>query len=158
MVLVTGLILLMAMTLIAVGGLRGTGMQELMAGNMRDRQLAFESAESALRAAEIALEATPGGGSLASNAVDSPWSMDYWDACLAGTGIDCPTVLTHAITLADWGLVEQAHYCIERLRSGNHGSLAADTARTAPPLFRITVRALGGTADAVTILQSTYRP
>ena len=48
------LILLVVMTLIALASLRGTLLEERMTSNMRDRSLAFESAEAALRQGEAA--------------------------------------------------------------------------------------------------------
>lgn len=51
-VLIVSLILLLVMTLIGVFAMRGTILEERMAGNTRDRDLAFQSAEAALRAGE----------------------------------------------------------------------------------------------------------
>jgi type IV pilus assembly protein PilX len=51
-VLVISLIMLLLLTLIAISGSQTTGLQEKMASNSRDQNLAFQAAESALRAAE----------------------------------------------------------------------------------------------------------
>lgn len=56
-VLIVSLLLLVVLTLLAAMGMRGTLMQEKMAGNMRDRDVAFQAAESAVRAAEKWLSA-----------------------------------------------------------------------------------------------------
>ena len=53
--LVVSLILLLIMTIIGVTSLRTTTLEEKMAGNMRDKSLAFQAAEAALRDAEMAL-------------------------------------------------------------------------------------------------------
>lgn len=53
--LVVSLILLLIMTIIGVTSLRTTTLEEKMAGNMRDKSLAFQAAEAALRDAEIVL-------------------------------------------------------------------------------------------------------
>lgn len=50
--LVIALILLIVVTLVGLAGIRGTTMQEKMAGNFYDRELAFQSAEAGLREAE----------------------------------------------------------------------------------------------------------
>lgn len=50
--LVVGMTLLLVMTLMALSAVQSTALQEQMAGNMKDRNLAFESAETAVRAAE----------------------------------------------------------------------------------------------------------
>ncbi len=57
-VLVVSLLLLLVMTLLALGVSHSTQMQERMAGNERDRELALQSAEATLRAAEELLIAT----------------------------------------------------------------------------------------------------
>ncbi len=50
--LVVGLIFLLLMTLIGVTAIQTTSLDERMAGNVRDRNLAFQAAEAALRDAE----------------------------------------------------------------------------------------------------------
>ena len=51
-VLAVALIMLVVLTLVAVTGMRGAIQQERMAGNMRDRSLAFQAAEITIRSAE----------------------------------------------------------------------------------------------------------
>ncbi|UUW71653.1 pilus assembly PilX family protein [Pseudomonas oryzihabitans] len=53
-VLIVTLVMLLLMTLIAIGSMRGTVLQERMAGNLRDENLAFQTAEMAQRDAEQA--------------------------------------------------------------------------------------------------------
>lgn len=53
-VLIVTLVMLLLMTLIAIGSMRGTILQERMAGNLRDESLAFQSSEMAQRDAEQA--------------------------------------------------------------------------------------------------------
>jgi type IV pilus assembly protein PilX len=50
--LAVSLILLVVITIVGLASIRGTSMQEHMSANMLDRELAFQSAESALRVAE----------------------------------------------------------------------------------------------------------
>lgn len=61
--LIFSLVMLLVMTTLALSGVRGIGLQERMASNLYDRDLAFQAAESALRAGEnaITLSATPAG-------------------------------------------------------------------------------------------------
>lgn len=54
--LVVALILLVVATLLGLAGVRGVNLQERMSANMYDRSLAFQRAESALRAAEVEIE------------------------------------------------------------------------------------------------------
>lgn len=57
--LMVGLIMLLLLTLIGVAGMRDTLLQEKMTGNMRDREIALQAAESALRDGE-AIAGQPG--------------------------------------------------------------------------------------------------
>ena len=60
-VLAISLILLLVMTLLAVLALRGTLLEGRMASGQKDRSLAFQSAEAALRAAEVVIAADSAG-------------------------------------------------------------------------------------------------
>lgn len=51
-VLVVSLLLLLVMTLLGIGASQSTLLQERMAGNQRDQEVALQGAEAALRAAE----------------------------------------------------------------------------------------------------------
>jgi type IV pilus assembly protein PilX len=67
LVLVTTLLLLVVVTLLALGMFRSFGLDEKIAGNMRDKQLALQAAESAQNYAEYWL----GSGNAGSNVVCS---------------------------------------------------------------------------------------
>ncbi|TCK19146.1 type IV pilus assembly protein PilX [Thiogranum longum] len=55
-VLAVALMILLIMTMIGISGMRGTILQERMANNTRDRNQAFQAAESSLRDAEAYVE------------------------------------------------------------------------------------------------------
>ncbi|HET7329539.1 pilus assembly PilX family protein [Dyella sp.] len=57
--LVVALILLLLITLVGLAAMRGTLMQQKMASNQYDRQIAFQSAEAAVRAATALIPTTP---------------------------------------------------------------------------------------------------
>ena len=57
-VLVVSLIILLLMTIIGVSSMKTTTLEERMAGNLRDQNLSFQSAEAALIAGENYLENT----------------------------------------------------------------------------------------------------
>ncbi|WP_445146698.1 pilus assembly PilX family protein [Dyella sp. Tek66A03] len=58
--LVVALILLVVISLVGFAAVRGTIMQQKMAANQYDRQIAFQSAEGALRAAKLRIASYPG--------------------------------------------------------------------------------------------------
>lgn len=55
-ILVVALMFLVLLTIVGVSSISSTTLEEKMAGNARDQQIAFQAAESALRDAEIDLE------------------------------------------------------------------------------------------------------
>ena len=58
--LLVALILLVVISLVGIAAIRGTIMQQKMAANQYDRQIAFQSAEAALRAAKLRIASNPG--------------------------------------------------------------------------------------------------
>lgn len=60
--LVIAMLLLIVATLTGLSGIRNSTLQERMTGNLYDRTLAIQAAESALRAAQAAIFADPLGG------------------------------------------------------------------------------------------------
>lgn len=152
--LIFALVFLLLMTLIGTTAMQGTGQQEKMAGNMRDRNLAFQAAEAALRAGERLLEspAVPptnfgaATGLLLAQA-DTFWMTYDWNN----------QSLTPPMASALAGLSQQPRYVIEDRTLSNPPN-AGDPECATPSLrcYRITARGVGGTADAVVILQSTF--
>lgn len=51
-VLVVGLVMVLLISIIGISAIRGSNLQEAIAGNMRERNLAFQASESALRVGE----------------------------------------------------------------------------------------------------------
>ena len=58
--LVVALILLVVVTMVGLAAVHGTIMQQKMASNLHDRQIAFQSAEAAMRAAAAMVGSNPG--------------------------------------------------------------------------------------------------
>lgn len=81
--LIVALVLLIIITLIGLASIRGTTMQEKMAGNLNDRNIALQSTEAALRVATARLAVT---------------TADVWRDCsLAATTCDAdPSVAADA--------------------------------------------------------------
>ena len=55
-VLAVSLVFLVILTLVGVSAMQNTMLEEKMAGNVKDRNLAFQNAESAIREAELFIE------------------------------------------------------------------------------------------------------
>ena len=153
--LIVGLVFLLVLTLIGVAAMGTTTMQERMAGNLRDRNLAFQAAEAALREGEQFLQQAalpPFDGSTTGLIMREErggrtvfWNTFNWaEQSRAATAIPAVT--------------QPPRYVIEEMPpiAGSGDSL-----RFGPlpdvGVYRVTARSTGGTNDAVVILQTTYR-
>lgn len=157
------LIFLVLLTLLAVSAMHGTILQERMAGNTRDRMLAFQATEAALRSAETTLgnSGLPSGTGIYMVPGTSPaanyTSTQQWD-----TGYPWTTSAASMTSGSISGVALQPLYVIERLTttvpaacSGSGGSIQFPP----PPgkgYFRITSRGVGATTNASVILQEIY--
>jgi type IV pilus assembly protein PilX len=170
--LITGLIFLVVLTLISVTAARMSSLEERMSGNMRDRSLAMQAAEMALRDAERDIRG--GAGITRAPAISGLTNFD--SACTSGLCYNGPagnTNGTNWITTPAWsipnymtaapsvaygantgatsivGLSAQPRYIIEGIEKNGSG--------TAIFYYRITVRAQGANTNTVVWLQEVYR-
>jgi type IV pilus assembly protein PilX len=171
--LIVGLVMLLLLTLIGVSGTQVTSLEEKMAGNFLNRNLAFQAAESALRTAETWLHDQPaapassqfkcadakgyyrGDCAWASNCLST---TNLWDTleCTSAWGDPKQTALFTG-TLSQ--ISSKPSYVIEELARGGalNADLEAGTAKPDTVMYRITARAAGGTPDAIAIVQSTFK-
>lgn len=172
-VLLVAMIMVLVIAVVGLAAIRGSGLQEMMAGNMRDRNLAFQAAEAGLRSAEntirseIAPSALPsfdGNGHFDDlNKADgdrqppSLWSDDVWKA-------NGNAVLT-AMSL-ELASGEQPRYVMEKLvipvtlaaaADGSAIDIASLDTFEEPEFYRISSRGTGGTVNANVTLQSVYK-
>ena len=159
--LIVSLIILLVLTIIGVQSMESSVMEERMAGNFRDKRMAFEAAEAALKAGEdfLSLQTTvPVANSTGSNGFYSFGSANirsysFW------SGVSTQNALT--------GLAEGPKYVIEE-RGELAGSVSgantiaevgANSKQSASDKkygYRITARGVGGSANAVVMLQADY--
>ncbi|MBU2885208.1 hypothetical protein KO507_05460 [Gilvimarinus agarilyticus] len=160
--LIVGLIMVLAITIVGLSAVRGTALQEQMAGNMRDRQLAFQASESALRQAEASLiggvATVPVGlqqGFIESlDSSSTAFWQDYdvnWKALAATYAEDLANVSERPMFV-----VEEVSYYGSGL-DGNANDFASLMKAGMDVRYRVTSRAVGGSTDAQVIVQSTYR-
>lgn len=160
-VLVVSLILLLVVTLLAVGSMRSTTLEERMAGNAGDRNLAFQATESAVREAEVFIESIVSLGGFDGTAglfgqTDTPPS--YGDPATWSDSAN------HVVATTNFGSHEEPRYFISNYTvvSGTEGALNmsgyGDNKGTGDvTIFRITARGVGAGADsAEVILRSQY--
>ncbi|MDR0737266.1 MAG: hypothetical protein LBF51_10660 [Zoogloeaceae bacterium] len=170
--LVMGVVVLVVMALLSVTSIRGTMLQERLAGSFAEQNQAFQAAESALRYGQKMLadgdaKSTSEGGCLyAPNTAPAP-DIDYDDWMAAHT-CDIP-----GDYYRDAFGAEKPIFFIERQESGSGGGSRGDSLGAAGSewntssgsevaAFRITALGMGGVKQAgkptiLVVLQSSVR-
>lgn len=161
--MIVSLIFLLLMTLIGTAAMRGSTMQERMAGNARDWNIAFQAAEAALREAEDYLQTTPilpefddAAGLYQVNSPDRP----VWAGAVesAGNGY-----IEYADDLE--GTAARPRYYIEELTTARPPGTETETGTALEEIFyfRITAVGYGAAVDgandpiASVVLSTVYR-
>lgn len=157
-VLAISLVMLLLLTLIGITGTQTSSLQEKMAGNLRDKDLAFQAAESALAVAQRSL--------LSPNVLPS-----FDDLGTGGFYSETSTLPTAASIMTDqfWTAHPVATSTVNALSNEIPApvyiiqQLSVCLSGTCPPgliskTYRITVRATGRSTDTVVILQSIFTP
>lgn len=160
--LIIGLILMVLISILAISSLQNTLLEERMAGNLRNQNMAFQAAESGLVAGELRvqelIQADLGFECSSSDGcyheIDNPWNGltdSTWTWIDANTG---SYVLEGGMT-AITGVNEQPQYVIEIIRPN---ILKIDPTKPPKQRFRVAARGVGATANVTAIHQSTYMP
>ena len=146
--LVVVLILLVAVSVLGIAVLRSSAMQERMSANLRDRNLAVQATEAALRYAQ---EQVLGGGTWDTTLPDAT-SCNNLGICPTGSG---PSWRNLPNTQYDTSLIPAApQYWIEYLGQGPARKGSCDqlppTLDCFSPMYRVTARTRSaGRADVV---------
>lgn len=175
--LIVGLIMLLLVTLLGIAGMRDTLLQEKMSGNMRDREMALQAAEAALRAGEAELQgaALPtfnnGYGfytmmdrDIAGKAVSEQvfwknWNWDNNDSVEYNPNLD-------GIDTKPRYVVEQMSADMNSQPNPSVGTIGGGTVQAVDLTsedfvvkqdYRVTAMGWGSTDDASVMVQSTYR-
>jgi len=155
------MIMLLLLTLLAVSSMKTTIMEEKVTGNYKDKNMAFQSAEAALRAGEdylrniVTLPVFTGANGLYQPTTSgaSRWNMVDWS--VSGQVVtyaldDDPEKLN--------GVADQPNYIIEELLPVIDPDDSLETGVALENKFyRITAQAVGGSSTAVVMLQSVFK-
>ncbi|TVT45770.1 MAG: hypothetical protein FHP94_18015 [Denitromonas halophila] len=159
--LIVGIILLLVMTMLGLTAMQTTSMEERMAGNMRDRDLATQAAEMALRAGEVealaVIGALTGNGAYTYDTNAAPdESLDAnWVSSKTRAWADGAKMTSVAASVGMPSLFEAPAYWIEQqpnIRSTT--DLTAGKANDVA-VFDITARSRGASGTSTVILRST---
>lgn len=172
--LIVSLIILLLITILGVSTIRTATLEERMASNARNKDIALQAAETAINAAEavIAAQTNINGytSACASGLCSAPTSSTHrWeDATLCSNqGIwacySSAELSNTMFTETDTAFSKAPRYFIELLSSyepaGNNKNLynyGSEIQNTEVTVFRITAIGYGGTEDTRVVLQSTY--
>ena len=167
--LIMALVFLVILTIMGLAAMGTTSLEEKMAGNAKDRNLAFQAAETGLLAGENWINAqinkptfpTVSAGLYLPTAPCTPvWA----DACLTWSGTSNLVVYPNTPTAtASGGLTKintQPKYIIEDLgevpEKGGSKVLPTNYKGKGNTIVRTTARGTGGTDAAQAMVQSTY--
>lgn len=174
-VLIVGLIFLMVLSLLGVTILQSGMLEERMAGNMRDWNVAFQAAEAALRDAELDVRGgringaagfvagcNSAGASLGlclPGTTTPVWDPSVVDMSDSASTVRYVTYGAKTLATALTGVATQPRYIIEALPNRRGVSLSNDNsgqAKVGKYLYRITARGYGADITSKVTLQSVY--
>lgn len=187
-VLVVSLIMLLVLTLIGTISAQTSSLEEKMVGNIRDRNLAFQAAESALLAGEYYLRSTAiipalscANGFYPEEGLGCPSAVmcnnQGANSCYNTKNKTLTATSTlHVWEAIDWsksaikydtdgdtstvdlkGLKDNPHYIIEYMGVTCTTAALPCPASNQKKYYRVTARAVGGSRDAVVMLQSVVQ-
>jgi type IV pilus assembly protein PilX len=151
--LVVALIFLVILAMLGVTVAGVAGLEERGASNTRDRELALQAAEAALHDAETHLADAAFRDAVKTNFQPTRANdAAFWELCFDedAPADPCKTAgtrepSTKMVTAGDGAIYDQPRYVIERKpKSGK------------TDIFLVTARAVGGSKDAIVVLQSEF--
>ncbi|MDE2394342.1 MAG: pilus assembly protein PilX [Burkholderiales bacterium] len=173
--LIVILVMILALAFIALGAMSSSAIQERMAGNERDRNVALQAAEAALRDGEADVQAHLDASSPFSLACVSGLCMPPSETASGATSAPIWQTIDWATQSRAYGsqtgapplvgpdnvaLASQPAYIVERLPELAPCAGCSRCSTCGPSInplaFRITARATGVRPTTVVILQSTY--
>ncbi len=159
-VLVVSLIMLLIVTMIAVSSMQGTIMEEKMAGNIRDRNLAFQTAESSLREAETYVEGLASMGSFTGSG--GLYGLTDSEPYYANSATWSDT-LNHVVASEPHSSYEAPRYFIKNytIVKGTAGAMNmsgyGDNKGTGDiTIFKMTARSTGASAESAEVILRSY--
>lgn len=166
-ILVFCLIFLAVLTMMGIAAMESATLEERMSGNMRDHEVAFNAAESAMQAAEAWLVSQNTLPITSTNGSTPVWAEDSMDPDVADgyywwdhASINSTWWTNNGTDIDDVAQVsEQPRYVIEEYRTVDTGqSISLGSGEvTVPRIFhRITARGVGINPTTQAVVQSTF--
>jgi len=170
MVLIIGLVMVLLLSIIALAAIRGSGLQESMAGNMREKNVAFQAAESALRECEerdlgparatfpppTCLDGSGACNDLDKTPANSPVNNDvFWRQKARAIEVEIPDVVSQPTCLVEVLQNTDPKASAAAIGSGiGRGSLLKTGF---PTPYRVTAQGVGAMETTPAVVQSTFK-
>ena len=160
MVLYIALLLLLILTLIGLAAARSTTSDERMAGAQRDRDLAFQAAEAALRDGEsMLMNATPGDFNDSNGLYDSHALITWETADWGDTGKN-PSLrtLSYEGSFAPTPAYMPRFYLVRTAQTGASSVQSATDGNQVVPatIYKVIAKGWGINVNDAVVLESTY--
>jgi type IV pilus assembly protein PilX len=175
-VLIIGLIMMLILTMIGLTGMQTTTQQEKMSGNLRDRNVAFQAAELALREGErivsttLAYKNVPMGGNGWYD-FSNPTVIPYHDPAKNNaeslelmadddTWLNAGAYRTEVIEYPQdlEGAAQRPAYIIVKMPDPVASKSLKVAQERDKELYKVTARGVGASENAVVVMQSTFVP
>lgn len=161
------LVFLAVLTMMGLSGMESATLEERMSGNMRDHEVAFNAAESALQGGEAWLVLQNNLPVTSTNGSTTVWAEDSMDPDVSDglywwdhNNINPAWWTNNGIAIDEMAQVdEQPRYLIEEYRTVDSGqSIAIGSGEvTVPRVFhRVTARGVGINPNTEAVVQSTF--
>lgn len=175
-VLIIGLIMMLILTMIGLTGMQTTTQQEKMSGNLRDRNVAFQAAELALRHGERVVATTLGYKNLPMSGnglydFSNPAVIPYHDPIMNNaeslrlmadddTWLNSGAYRTEVIEYPEHleGASQRPAYIIVRMPDPVASKSLKVAQERDKELYKVTARGVGASESAVVVMQSTFVP
>ncbi len=159
-VLIVALVILMAMTIISISSMSTSTLEEKMSSNLKDREIAFQAAEAALRFGESRVQAGIDSGNFTTSCTGGYCQHDlhagktypeYWTDATLDVWNDSSKHIQFTVS----GTAGPSKIIIEYM-GGQIQDFSAGPQPNDPVVYRITALGTGRTLNSRVMLQSTY--
>lgn len=162
-VLIVSMLLLLVLTILAIGASQTTRLQERMAGNTRDIDMAFQGSEAGLRAAENYIASTPALPTCLDSTSASCYVLEqgHFSTTDLGRQIDSwwrtnakafGTPSTQEVT----GVVEEPRYVIEEFQTVTFSLTVGHGAPPGKTYYKSTAWSPGATDTSHAVVESVF--
>lgn len=165
-ILIVSLMILVVLTMIGVSSMTSSSLQERMAGNFRDRQIAFQAAEMTLAYAEEFARNNINSASIFTDTgtdgyytkYNGPTNLSAFDSTwwTSTKSRELPTTISQVRTQPRFVIEYRGDVGVTEGTSINVGGYGESTGGGLIANFRVTVRATGLSDNTQVFLQSNY--